>query len=112
MQPGLFMMPLHPPETPLSQTYEEDRELLVLADELGYSETWIGEHATMAWENIPSPDQFIARAFPESATSSGFWRGVRTCPPRGGWKLMHAIKRQMYGRAKFDLLRKRVLLAR
>jgi alkanesulfonate monooxygenase SsuD/methylene tetrahydromethanopterin reductase-like flavin-dependent oxidoreductase (luciferase family) len=68
MQLGLFMMPLHPPEKQLAQTYDEDRELLVLADELGYSEAWIGEHATMAWENIPAPDQFIARVFPETRT--------------------------------------------
>ena len=66
MQLGLFMMPLHPPDKPLAQCYEEDRELLVLADELGYHEAWIGEHATMAWENIPAPDQFIARVFPET----------------------------------------------
>src|SRR5437762_862173 len=66
MQLGLFMMPLHPPEKPLVQTYDEDRELLVLADQLGYTEAWIGEHATMAWENIPAPDQFIARVFPET----------------------------------------------
>jgi alkanesulfonate monooxygenase SsuD/methylene tetrahydromethanopterin reductase-like flavin-dependent oxidoreductase (luciferase family) len=66
MQLGLFMMPLHPPAKPLSQSYDEDRELIVLADELGYTEAWIGEHATMAWESIPAPDQFIARVFPET----------------------------------------------
>lgn len=64
MNLGLFMMPLHPPEKPLAQCYDEDYELLVLADELGYREAWIGEHATMAWENIPAPDQFIARVYP------------------------------------------------
>ena len=62
MKLGLFMMPVHPPEKPLVQTYQEDRELLVLADELGFSEAWIGEHATMAWENIPAPDLLIAQA--------------------------------------------------
>src|SRR5579884_3730538 len=61
---GLFMMPLHPPDKPVAQCYDEDHELLVLADELGYAEAWIGEHATMAWENIPAPDQFIARVYP------------------------------------------------
>jgi alkanesulfonate monooxygenase SsuD/methylene tetrahydromethanopterin reductase-like flavin-dependent oxidoreductase (luciferase family) len=66
MKLGLFMMPLHPPAKPLAQTYDEDHDLLVLADELGFSEAWIGEHATMAWENIPAPDQFIARVFPDT----------------------------------------------
>lgn len=64
MNLGLFMMPLHPPAKPVAQCYDEDFELLVLADELGYAEAWIGEHATMAWENVPAPDQFIARVFP------------------------------------------------
>jgi alkanesulfonate monooxygenase SsuD/methylene tetrahydromethanopterin reductase-like flavin-dependent oxidoreductase (luciferase family) len=58
------MMPLHPPSKPVAQCYDEDFELLVLADELGFDEAWIGEHATMAWENIPAPDQYIARVAP------------------------------------------------
>ena len=66
MNLGLFMMPLHPPGKPLAQTYQEDLDLLVLADRLGYAEAWIGEHGTMRWENIPAPDQFIARVFPET----------------------------------------------
>jgi alkanesulfonate monooxygenase SsuD/methylene tetrahydromethanopterin reductase-like flavin-dependent oxidoreductase (luciferase family) len=66
MKLGLFMMPLHPPGKPIDKTYEEDRELLILADELGFEEAWIGEHATMAWENIPAPDQFIASVFHET----------------------------------------------
>jgi alkanesulfonate monooxygenase SsuD/methylene tetrahydromethanopterin reductase-like flavin-dependent oxidoreductase (luciferase family) len=64
MNLGLFMMPLHPPSKPIAQCYDEDAELLILADQLGYREAWIGEHATMAWENIPAPDQFIARVAP------------------------------------------------
>ncbi|MGH2458761.1 MAG: LLM class flavin-dependent oxidoreductase, partial [Chloroflexota bacterium] len=64
MNLGLFMMPLHPPTKPVAQCYDEDFELLVLADEVGFAEAWIGEHATMAWENIPAPDQFIARVYP------------------------------------------------
>lgn len=64
MNLGLFMMPLHPPEKNIAQCYDEDHELIALADELGYREAWIGEHATMAWENIPAPDQFIARVAP------------------------------------------------
>ena len=66
MKLGLFMMPTHPPDKPTVQCYDEDVELIRLADELGFSEAFIGEHATMAWENIPAPDQFIARVFPET----------------------------------------------
>ena len=32
------------------------------ADKLGYSEAWIGEHFTLPWENMPSPELFIAGA--------------------------------------------------
>jgi len=63
---GIFLMPLHPPGKEIAQCYDEDHEVIVLADQLGYTEAWIGEHATMAWENIPAPDQFIARVFPET----------------------------------------------
>ena len=62
MELGLFMMPLHPPARPLADTLDEDLELLVEADRLGYTEAWIGEHQTLAWEPIPAPDIFIAKA--------------------------------------------------
>ncbi|HUE75454.1 MAG TPA: LLM class flavin-dependent oxidoreductase [Chloroflexota bacterium] len=66
MNLGLFMMPVHPPGKLVAQCYDEDIEAIALADEVGYAEAWIGEHATMQWENIPAPDQFIARVFPET----------------------------------------------
>ncbi|HZS88570.1 MAG TPA: LLM class flavin-dependent oxidoreductase [Chloroflexota bacterium] len=47
MKLGLFMMPLHPPEKPRTQCYDEDVELIVLADKLGFSEAWIGEHLSL-----------------------------------------------------------------
>lgn len=62
MKLGLFLMPLHRPERPHADTYEEDLELMAYTDELGYSETWVGEHFTLPWENMPSPELFIARA--------------------------------------------------
>jgi alkanesulfonate monooxygenase SsuD/methylene tetrahydromethanopterin reductase-like flavin-dependent oxidoreductase (luciferase family) len=37
-------------------------DYLVLADELGYDEAWIGEHFTSPWEPIPAPDIMIAQA--------------------------------------------------
>jgi alkanesulfonate monooxygenase SsuD/methylene tetrahydromethanopterin reductase-like flavin-dependent oxidoreductase (luciferase family) len=64
MQYGLFMMPMHLPEKPLAQALDEDIDLLIRADMLGYHEAWIGEHFTSAWENIPGPDLLIARLVP------------------------------------------------
>ena len=62
MKLGLFNMPLHPPGRIHADTYDEDLELMAFADELGYTEAWIGEHFTTEWENMPAPELFIARA--------------------------------------------------
>ena len=62
MQFGLFMMPLHPPHRAYADGYERDVRQIVRADELGFSEAWIGEHLTERWENAPAPDLLIAQA--------------------------------------------------
>ena len=63
---GMFIMPFHAPAKPLAQCYDEDLELIVRAEELGFSEFWIGEHHTMKYENIVMPEIFIARALGET----------------------------------------------
>jgi alkanesulfonate monooxygenase SsuD/methylene tetrahydromethanopterin reductase-like flavin-dependent oxidoreductase (luciferase family) len=63
---GMFIMPFHDPAKPLAQCYDEDLELIVRAEELGFSEFWIGEHHTMKYENIVMPEIFIARALGET----------------------------------------------
>ena len=62
MQFGLFMMPLHPPHRGFADSYQRDLDQIVLADRLGFRETWIGEHLTERWENAPAPDLLIAQA--------------------------------------------------
>jgi limonene 1,2-monooxygenase len=57
-------MPLHPPGSNPTQTLDHDLEQIVMLDQLGYQEAWIGEHFTTVWENIPAPDLFIATAIP------------------------------------------------
>tara|TARA_Y100000588_G_scaffold164322_1_gene178430 strand:- start:403 stop:1440 length:1038 start_codon:yes stop_codon:yes gene_type:complete len=42
--------------------HQWDLDCLALADELGFSEAWIGEHYTSPWEPFPSPDLIIAQA--------------------------------------------------
>lgn len=66
MNLGLFMMPVHPPEKDRTESFEEDLELVVRADELGYTEAWIGQHFSVAWEPIPSNDVFIANVLPRT----------------------------------------------
>src|SRR2546422_11137804 len=62
MQFGLFMMPLHPPHRALADGYERDVDQIVVADQLGFHEAWVGEHLTERWENAPAPDLLLAQA--------------------------------------------------
>ena len=61
---GLFMMPLHPPRRSYADSYDRDIELIVQADQLGYSEAWIGEHITETWENVGVPELLMSKALP------------------------------------------------
>src|SRR5688572_643579 len=54
------MMPLHPPQRNAWETYAEDREAILLADRLGYSEALVGEHVTDLAENVTSCLMFLA----------------------------------------------------
>ncbi len=65
---GMFIMPFHPPSKPLSQAFDEDLELIVRAEQLGFREFWIGEHHTMQFEPIVMPEIFIARALGDTNT--------------------------------------------
>ena len=63
---SMFIMPFHDGDKPLAQCYDEDLELVVRAEELGFSDFWIGEHHTMKYENIVMPEIFIGRALGET----------------------------------------------
>ena len=60
MKLGFFIMPVHPPARQYAETLKEDREAFILADRLGYSEGYCGEHLTDLAENIPSSLMFCA----------------------------------------------------
>lgn len=59
---GLFFQPSHPPERSVADAQAWDLDVIEMADKLGYSEAWIGEHYTLAWEPNPAPDLLIAQA--------------------------------------------------
>ena len=61
---GAFLMPSHPPERSVLEGHRWDLEELQRLDRLGFSEAWIGEHFTAAWEPCPAPDLLIAQALP------------------------------------------------
>jgi alkanesulfonate monooxygenase SsuD/methylene tetrahydromethanopterin reductase-like flavin-dependent oxidoreductase (luciferase family) len=60
MELGMFMMPIHPAHRPVSETLEENSEKVILADKLGYTEAWIGEHLSATTEPITAPMMFMA----------------------------------------------------
>lgn len=60
MRFGLFLQPVHHPSEHPTLALERDLELIMLLDRLGYEEAWIGEHHSTGWENIGSPEVFIA----------------------------------------------------
>ena len=64
MRLGLFMMPLHHPDRDYQQVLSDDREAIILADQLGYAEAWVGEHFACSTEPIPDPLQFMATLVP------------------------------------------------
>jgi alkanesulfonate monooxygenase SsuD/methylene tetrahydromethanopterin reductase-like flavin-dependent oxidoreductase (luciferase family) len=59
MNLGFFTMPIHPLDKDWRQSLREDREAFILADELGYTEGYVGEHHTDRAENITSCAMFI-----------------------------------------------------
>ena len=60
MKLGIFMMPVHPLHRDPTVTLREDRETVILADQLGFHDVFIGEHLTDKAENITSSLLFLA----------------------------------------------------
>src|SRR5918992_1481557 len=60
MKLGIFMMPVHPLHRSHTETLKEDRETVILADQLGYHDAFIGEHLTDKAENITNSLLFLA----------------------------------------------------
>jgi len=60
MKLGFFTMPIHPVDKDWRTSLREDRAAFILADELGFSEAYCGEHSTDKAENITSCVTFLA----------------------------------------------------
>ncbi len=60
MRYGYFTMPVHPASRPWHETLEEDRQIVILADKLGFHDAFIGEHLTDKCENITNSMIFLA----------------------------------------------------
>ena len=79
MKLGMFMMPVHHPDKPWERALGEDREAVIRADQLGFSEVWIGEHFSSKSEQIPSPMMFLASLI-DVAKNIRFGTGVVNLP--------------------------------
>ena len=66
MRLGYFTMPMHPFQRPWAETLQEDRQIVMLADKLGYYDAFIGEHLTDANENITNSLLFLATLISET----------------------------------------------
>jgi alkanesulfonate monooxygenase SsuD/methylene tetrahydromethanopterin reductase-like flavin-dependent oxidoreductase (luciferase family) len=60
MRLGYFTMPVHPASRNPTETLREDREIVILADELGFHDAFVGEHLTDLIENITNSMLFQA----------------------------------------------------
>jgi alkanesulfonate monooxygenase SsuD/methylene tetrahydromethanopterin reductase-like flavin-dependent oxidoreductase (luciferase family) len=78
---GTFAMPLHPASRPLVDVLKENAEKIILADQLGFAEAWIGEHFSAATEPICSPLMFLASLLPRTKQIK-FATGVICLPNR------------------------------
>ena len=84
MKLGFFIMPVHPPARLYAETLREDREAFILADRLGYSEGYCGEHLTDLAENIPSSMTFCASLAGFTSTHQARHRGRQSAVQPSG----------------------------
>ncbi|MBA2965009.1 MULTISPECIES: LLM class flavin-dependent oxidoreductase [Ramlibacter] len=66
MKLGMFMMPLHPLHRNPTQTLQEDRQAIILADQLGFHDAFVGEHLTDKAENVTNSMIFLATLIAET----------------------------------------------
>ena len=76
---GYFTQPVHPPTRDYGHVLREDREAVKLADRLGFSEAFIGEHLADSAETITSSLMFIA-SLADACPSITFGTGVLPLP--------------------------------
>jgi len=66
MDLGLFMVPFRLPEVDLQAGFDWDMQVIRWAEEYGLGEVWVGEHTTVGWEPVCSPELYLAAAIPQT----------------------------------------------
>ena len=68
MRLGYFTMPVHPMGRNWAETLKEDRDAIILADQLGFYDAFMGEHLTDRCENVTNSLLFHASLIPATKT--------------------------------------------
>jgi alkanesulfonate monooxygenase SsuD/methylene tetrahydromethanopterin reductase-like flavin-dependent oxidoreductase (luciferase family) len=68
MRLGYFTMPVHPMGRNWAETLKEDRDAVILADQLGFYDAFMGEHLTDRCENVTNSLLFHASLIPATRT--------------------------------------------
>ncbi|MFC5198244.1 LLM class flavin-dependent oxidoreductase [Streptomyces kaempferi] len=76
---GAFLSPMHPMGEDPTLQFERDLELAEHLDRLGYKEFWVGEHHSMGWNTIGSPELIVAAAASRTSRIT-LATGVTTLP--------------------------------
>lgn len=76
---GVLTFPIHPPWHNPTLQLQDDIDLAVLCDRLGFDEFWFGEHHSGGWQIIGAPELMIAAAAPQTGRIR-FGTGVSTLP--------------------------------
>ena len=79
MELGLFMMPIHRIGRDYDTVLQEDREVIIHADQLGFDHVWVGEHLSAQVEQVTSPLIFLATLIHETKQIK-FAQGVFNLP--------------------------------
>lgn len=66
MKVGMFQTPLQRPARTARQVLDWTVNQAIAADQAGYTEYWVGEHATLNWESVPNPELVIAASARET----------------------------------------------
>ena len=68
MRLGFFTMPMHPMHRSWTETLQEDRQAVILADKLGFYDAFVGEHLTDKLENVTNSMIFLSSLISETKT--------------------------------------------
>src|SRR5258707_686702 len=98
---GMFTMPFHHPDREYSAILEEDQEAIILADRLGFTEAFVGEHFSSWSERITSPLIFLASVI-DRTSQIRFRTGVINMPQlHPGTGAAHVAMFDQLGRGRF-----------